>query len=185
MCKVCSSPSRLVIEQEIANGRTYVGIIKSLPEGHDLHPRNLKDHYGNGHMPLEVETLRTIIDQRARIRGKSIEDSNEALVDHVSLAQTVVQKTFEGIAAGELRPSIKDGIRAAALLHAVGLTEDGSDQQDVVQAFVAYMEETRRLMPPEMWDQFGRNLAANSDLKALKAKAAGALESKIVDVDPA
>src|SRR3954453_6015358 len=72
-CKVCSSEGRLAIEQEVANGRGYAAIIKSLDEGHDLTPRNISDHVRNGHMPLEISTVREIIDERARIRGMSIE----------------------------------------------------------------------------------------------------------------
>lgn len=185
-CKVCASPHRLEVEQQIINARTYAAICRSLPEDADLSPRNLADHYKNGHMPLEQETLREIVDERARIRGLSIENGTKPLVDHVVLAQTVVQKTYESLAAGTITPTIREGIRAAALLHNVGMAEgDNFDQEDLVLAFTQFMEHARALMPPEMWDEFGRRLTGDPVLKALSAKhSEGEVrDGEIVDVE--
>lgn len=182
-CKVCSSPNRLTIEQEVANARSYVAIIKSLPEGHDLNPRNIRDHYANGHMPLEVETMRSIIDERARIKGVSIETGTAALVDEAAFAQVVLQKTYERMAKGEIEPTIRDGLRAGVLLHNIGLAAEGGDQADLVQAFVVYMETAQSLMPPQMWDEFGKRLGENPVLRALKERARQAQQAQAIEME--
>ena len=75
-CKVCQSPQRIKIESDIIAGRTWGMIEKSIkvvdPDC-DLTGRNIRDHYHNGHLPLEQEAGRRIIERRATQRGADIE----------------------------------------------------------------------------------------------------------------
>lgn len=172
-CKVCMSPHRFDIEEMLVGGRTYRKIVESLPadDDHGLTYENVKNHYLNGHLPTEHSATRQIVEARAQRVGKAVEDSVEQLVDGVSLAQVVVQKTFEAIAANEIAPDMKDGLAAAKFLADLGeYDEGGTDMLAVSEAFMAYHDTAQEVMSPEQFAAFGAMLASNPVLKALAAK---------------
>jgi hypothetical protein len=115
------------------------------------------------------------LEARAIARGKNIESGEDSLVDEITLAEAVVQKAYEAVASGEIRPKLVDGLRAAKLLadYSVVAT-DNSD--DMAEAFVQYMLESQASMDPAQFVQFNERLAANPILQALVEKAERALE---------
>lgn len=173
-CKVCMSPYRFDIEEAIVAGRVYKKIVDSLPDGHDLTVENVKKHYYNDHMPLSVSATREIVERRAQQVGKRIEDSIESLIDGKTLLDTVVQKTFEAVAAGEIKPELADGIRAARILAALGeFDQSGLDQHAIIEAFMVYQEQAQSVMTPEQFEEFGNLLEESPVLKALAARYEG------------
>lgn len=186
-CKVCMSPHRFDIEDDLINGRTYRKIVESLPEGHDLVVANVKNHYLNGHLPLEQAATRQIIEARAERVGKSIEDATQSLVDGLTLAEVVVQKTFEGIASGEIAPDLKDGLAAAKFLADFGEYDEdgGTDMVAVSEAFMVYHETAAEVMTPEQFKAFGEMLTSSPVLRALAAKYEGeSVPGEVVDSQP-
>lgn len=186
-CHTCMSPYRFEIEQAIVAGRTYKKISELVASyGDEENPtavsiRSITDHYHNGHMPLELSETRAIVEARAKRVGKSIADSEESLVDGVTLLSTVIQKTFEAIANGTIEPGVRDGIRAAKMLADLG-EYDGSnvDQQAFVTAFIQYHETASQLMDDETFQRFGRMLEDNPVLRALAARFEGEEEPEPV-----
>jgi len=177
-CLTCNSPYRFEIEESIVSGRTWTKISESLAitygDEFAISVDALKDHFQNGHMPLEQAETRTLIETRARRVGKRIEDSAEELVDGITLLSAVVVKTFEEIASGRKTPDISDGIRAAKLLADFGEYDGGGiDQQAYVEAFLVYQEEAEKVMGAELFAQFGEALAANPVLAALASRYEG------------
>lgn len=185
-CKVCMSPHRFDIEEALVGGRTYRKIVESLPDdGHGLSSENVKNHYLNGHLPTEHSATRQIVEARAQRVGKAVEDSIEQLVDGVSLAQVVVQKTFEAIAANEILPDMKDGLAAAKFLADLGeYDEGGTDMAAVSEAFMAYHDTAQEVMTPEQFSAFGRMLSSHPVLKALAAKYDGEAASESAPEEP-
>jgi hypothetical protein len=171
-CKVCMSPYRFQIEENLVEGRTYGKIITHLPEDHELSTRNIKDHYLNGHMPMEVSATRQVVEAQARRVGKSIENHADSLVDGITLAHTVIQKTFESIAKGETIPTPRDGLRAMKVLSDLGEYDSagGMDMDAMVEAFVIYMDNAEAHMTPEQFEDFHRALDTNPVLKALERR---------------
>lgn len=173
-CKVCMSPHRFTIEEHLISGRVYRKIAEALPEDADISSRNIESHYHNGHMPLEQAAVRQIVEERAQKVGKRIEDSNQSLIDGMTLAEVVVHKTFEQIAAGEIRPDLKDGLAAAKFLAEMGeYDEGGADMAAITEAFIVYHEEAEQTMSPEQFRDFGKRLAKNPVLKALASRYEG------------
>jgi len=169
-CKVCSSPHRFEIEKEIASGRVYQRIIDSLlleDPDHDLSVQNLRTHYRQQHMPLDIEAGRRILERRAEQRGLDVAAGVDTLVDGVALAETVVQKTYEALARGELKPDLREGLAAARLLETFAPAESGADAAVYAQVFMVYHEIAQMLMTPGQFEEFGRRLADNPTLRAL------------------
>lgn len=173
-CKVCMSEHRFDIEEDLIAGRVYKKIHDALPEDADISIRNIKDHYNNSHMPLEQSAVRQIVEARAERMGKRIEDSVDSLVDGMALAEVVVHKTFEKVAAGEIQPELKDGLAAAKFLAEMGEYEEGgADMAAITEAFIVYHEEAEQVMSPEQFEAFGQALAKNPVLKALARRYEG------------
>jgi hypothetical protein len=172
-CKVCQSPYRFEVEQEIAAGRTYKRIVDSLlvsdPEV-DLSVDNLKAHYRNEHMPLQQAASRQILERRATARGLDVAGGVDVLVDGMALAETVVQKTYEAIVAGEIKPDLKDGLAAARIIETFAPSETGADANAYAQAFMVYHEVAQQVMTGGQFEEFGRLLTNNPTLKALMAR---------------
>lgn len=186
-CRVCMSPHRFDIEDALINGRTYRKIVESLPEGHELVTANVKNHYLNGHLPLEQAATRQIIEARAERVGKSIEDAAQSLVDGLTLAEVVVQKTFEGIASGEIAPDLKDGLAAAKFLADFGEYDEdgGTDMMAVSEAFMVYHDAAAEVMTPEQFAAFGEMLTTSPVLRALAAKYDGeSVPGEVLDSHP-
>jgi hypothetical protein len=75
-CYVCSSRYRDDVERHLAEGRTYRAIAAVLPPDADLSPRNLRDHYANGHLDLDAPAV-----QRAsHWQGQALQAVREPLV---------------------------------------------------------------------------------------------------------
>lgn len=173
-CRVCQSPYRMSVEEELAAGRPYTAIARGLPEDARLSAQNVSSHYHGGHLPFDVEVHRRILERRAEKVGRSIEEGVESLVDEVSLAEVVVQRTYERMERGEIEPDVADGIRAARLLAAVGQEGDTGDKAAWTEAFMVYFAAARRIMSAEQFAEFGAVLAANPILRALRTRAEGA-----------
>lgn len=169
-CKVCMSPHRFDAEEQIIVGTAYAKINDRLPEGATFTSDSLRRHYHN-HMSIEKSEMVGIVHRRAVRVGKRISDSEESLVDGISLMEVVVQKTFERIALGEITPTLKEGLAAAKALADLGEYDDEAmDQQAYAQAFSVFMDEASKLMGSEMFGAFGVNLERNAVLQALMAK---------------
>lgn len=167
-CKVCRSPDRMDIEQAIINGLHYATIANSLSEESTISARNINDHAAK-HLPLAVEAMRGALDERARVRGIGLEDYTRAsLIDPALFAQTVVDRTYEALANGYMLPTISNALKAATLLYNIGLTEENLGQEDMIQAFAAFMEAAEQNMTPTEWDAFGAALFQNPFLRGLK-----------------
>lgn len=168
-CKTCQSPHRLEAEAMLlTSGRTPAAIARSLPEDAGLTGDNLRDHFNNGHMPLQVEVQRRLVERRALKVGKDLESATELLVDQVVLAEAIVQKTYERLAAGEIEPDTADGIAAARFLHAVERDESGGlDQEMWVTAVNAIFEVVSEEVEDAVWAKIGERLAAHPALRAL------------------
>jgi hypothetical protein len=146
----------------------------------------MRAHYRNGHMPLEIEASRRILENRAIERGLDIEKGVRELVDGVTLAETVVQKTYEAIQSGEIKVDVRDGLTAARLLEVFAPAESGADASVYAQAFMVYHETAQMLMSAEQFEEFGHRLASNPVLKALIARYSEgeeAVEEEILEED--
>lgn len=169
-CFVCLSPWRLRVEEGLVQGYPYVAIVRELPEDSGLSARHVASHYKGGHLPYDVEVMRRIVEARAEKLGRSIEEGIDSLVDQVTLAEVVVQRVFEGVASGELRPDVAEGLAAAKLLQQVEQEVDGGDKAAWTEAVMIYFDLTRRVMSGEQYAELGKLIATNPILRALRQR---------------
>lgn len=177
-CRVCNSPYRFDAEEQILIGTTFKRIKDRLPEDAEFSDSSLRRHWQN-HMAVEQTIARGIVERRAQRVGKRVADAEDSLVDGMTLLETVVQKTFERIAKGEVEPTLKEGLVAAKVLAELGEYDESSmDQQAYVEAFSVYQDVARRRMGDEEFAKFGAELADNPVLAALVARYHGEADAE-------
>jgi hypothetical protein len=196
-CHTCMHPARKEIEQRVLSGHSYRDIAqhysgteysvggepRAFPE---LEWMSIYTHFKRGHMPVEAAALRQIMDNRAEELGEHYEAETALLVDGYSFSRQVLQKTQEGLLAGDIKPSVSDGINAARLLREMDTDAGGNVDTEVwSQAMTRYFEVAQKIMPQDMWDRFAQALAVDPILlaiqKRLEAVADEPLDAEIVD----
>lgn len=186
-CKTCQSPHRLIIENHLITGRSNAGIRKELeaidPDGEHPTAEGIGEHYRKGHMPLNQAVKRRLIERRAEEIGKNMNAELETLMDHVTVAQMILQTGGEKVARGELDPNITETLAAAKFLFDIEKSAQGSvDNEMWTTAFMVYMEAARELMTEDQWQNFGRRLASHPVLREMAAKR-DAIEANTIDAE--
>lgn len=181
-CRTCTHPARMWIEEKIIQNFAYRAIAELYSEREieidgatEMMPAvsysSIRNHFQQGHMPLETATLRRLAERRAQQIGSTYEEQAGQFVDHVSLAEAVVTKAYSGLVQGSLVPEIKDGLAAAKLLQDVQSAQQGGlDSEAWSQAMTIYFETAHRIMPPALWAEFTQALTGNPILRALQRR---------------
>ena len=175
-CRVCQSRHRIFIENELIRGRSLAGIHRDL-DGMDHQGRecpsvaSIKNH-SRKHLPVGVAVQRRVIEKRAEEVGKSIEDSEEPLVDYITLNEMVVQKGFDKLARGRMDVSLSDALAASKFLRDVERQSAGDELSNRVwsDAFIEYMNIAMRYIPNEARAAFGTELHNSPILRSLAEK---------------
>jgi hypothetical protein len=196
-CHTCTHPARLAIEEALLGSHTYQQIA-ALYSGVQIEDADgeqfttpeigwgsIRNHYRNGHMPLEVAALRELADRRSAEMSASYNGTLERHVTRFQVAESILQKGYDNLVSGNMEVDAKDTLAAAKFLQEA---EQGSqvDAEAWSQAMQVYFETVQRLMPPDMWKRFVAELSKNPILKALEQKL-NADDGDVIDaevVDP-
>jgi len=169
-CRVCTSgPLRTQIEEETVSGKSWATIAVDLPAEAGLNARNLRDHFANGHLPVEEPTVQALADRQAADRGQVVEQAVEVAVDFLDFCRGVIGSVNKRVLTGEVQPTVRDAIAAATVLARFDpgptMTED-----DYYRAFAAYHETVADVMAVERFADLNQRLEGQPVLKELKQK---------------
>lgn len=173
-CRTCQHPQRDEIENAMLAGQSMLSIRRALPED-DFRPSydGLRGHFKNNHMPLEASAQVALIERNAKRQGLKIEEAIDTLVDHITVAEMVVQKGFQRMQSGEISPEMTDVLNAVKIVEQIQSRVQGDmDQEMWVSATMSMLEDARQIMNPQQWEQYGKKLQSNPILKALADKQA-------------
>jgi hypothetical protein len=188
-CHTCMSPYRLEIERYLIEGHSYQGIADTVagwpvkPNQRWRHPVavGIRHHVVSKHMPLGPTAERALIEQRSQEIGRSLEDYQSSLVDHVAANQIVIQRGMARMASGALEPSMSDLMTAIRNQQAIEqAAEGGVDSAAWQEALVAYMEVAQKFIPAELLHAYGNALSQHPVLRAMMTKKPAAIEGEIV-----
>jgi hypothetical protein len=177
-CKTCQSPYRHEIESQLLQGRSYKVIIDHLvstyadggPKGHPGKD-SLSNHLRGNHMPLNAVVEREIIERRSAAIGLDVENAARTLVDHVVANETIIERGFQRLQAGEIQPTMRDLLTAIRNQIAIEAdAEDGLDSEVWRTALMEYMAILGRVLTPEQRVEFARLADASPVLRALTAQ---------------
>lgn len=175
-CNTCSSPHRMEIEKRILAGTPYRRISEwteeTFGEGRRVSAQSIRGHFDRGHIPVEAEVVRRVLDRQAADRGEDLETMVTPIVSGVEFAEVVLQKTVQRISSGEIQPSVVDGLNAARIMEQFREFEAANSEEVWVQAFIRYHEAAKRIMTPAQFERFGHELSSDEVLHALAEGAA-------------
>lgn len=165
-CRTCGSEYRAEVERQAIAGRTWARIVDSLPANANLTARNIADHWRNGHVPVSEPTVAALLEQQATERGDVTQAAVEQVLSHLDFARVLIGQVRRRVLTGELKPDVRDAIRAMELL-ARYEPDPVLDESAIVTAFIEYHETAAEIMSVEQFAEFGRRLDENQTLNEL------------------
>lgn len=185
-CAVCTSAYRLDIERALVAGHAYNKIRNSLPDEEGVtHPTttSMKGHVEKMHVPLPQFQKRAIIEKRAEELGRSIEDGQGMLTDYIGVNEMLIQHGFEALQEGNIHMKASDLIGALKFQHEIEQSQNGTVDDEVwAEALMEYMRIVQKIMPSDMWDEFGSELSSSPVIQAISRKMAGEAEAEEIEV---
>lgn len=192
-CHTCTHPARLAIEEALLGQHSYQSIATQYsameietPDGEvvttpTLRWQSVRNHYRNGHMPLEIAALRALSDKRAAEMSASYNGTLERHIGRYDLAETIVAAGYQRIVSGAAVVEPRDALAAAKFLHDA---EQGSqvDAEAWSEAMQVYFETVQELMPPQLWDTLVQRLSVNPVLRAIEQRME-AQQNNVVDAE--
>lgn len=180
-CHTCQSPYRFQIERHLADGRAYARIVRDLPDDAGVSAESISRHKRNGHLPLNEEEYRQIVERVAAEQGIDIIEHEGTLLDRRAFAKVGLQKVYERMMRGEIEPDIKDGIAFAKLIEDMESGQD-ADMEALRRYVLAQYEVAREVMTEEQLQQWARGLNTHPYLSEIASVGPGRDED-IVDAD--
>lgn len=175
-CSVCQSLFRLQIENELILGRSYRGILRDI-ENLDHGGRRVPSvaslaRHAQDHLPINKAVERRLIERRAKAMGKSIEDDEGSIIDHITVAEMTLQKGFEKLQKGQMDLQPSDVMAAAKFLYSVEKDHSGDElnAQITQEALMEYMRITMQYVPRDQIEHFREDLRTSPVLRALADK---------------
>jgi len=102
----------------VAEGATYATAARHLPSDAGLSSKNIREHWRRGHVPVESELVSRLVESAQAERIDVLELGIAQSVRSLAMASAIVDEVTRRLVAGELEPTLNDGLRAARLLMA-------------------------------------------------------------------
>jgi hypothetical protein len=169
-CKTCQSEFRGEIEALLAAGTGFRTVARSLPSRAALTERNLRDHLRHGHCASDayLAAQRT---QGALDSTGTLAEAVAVVRDELRLARRIVEVVEQRLDAGEVTPSVQDGLNAMSLIAKHGAKdEEPIDHEWMLRLIDTFMAIAENHMAPEVFGAFGRSILANPQVRALGVK---------------
>lgn len=182
-CKVCNHPARFSIEEKLLMGFKYSEISRAMSDLRkqkadgeienwpELEARNIKNHYQQGHVPLDSEMLAEYSKRRAEELGLEYEDAMVPVVDHIVVQKAVLSKGYEALVKGEISPDVKDVLAASKLLSDREKELASNSTVEEWQEFMTlYFQAVRSVVAPDQWQQIVRAIQNHPVMRAMDAR---------------
>lgn len=130
-CHVCQSPHRLWIERQLLQGRAYLAIERSMPNGPDR--RSISNHYKN-HMALDQAAVRALLEEEADLVHQNYEEGVKGAITHRGMLEVLARKAYQDAMDNLTTVEPRDMIQ---ILRALNDLNEGSGTAAVEEAKMA------------------------------------------------
>lgn len=184
-CDTCMHPARTAIEKRLLSGHSYRSISRhysgteyTVGAETKVFPKvgfmSIRNHFQQGHMPVEAAALRQILDERSAELSEHYEEETARIVDGYGFARQVLRRAQEELVTGGLRPSIQDGLAAAKLVAEMEAAAGGQIDGEIwAEAMTRYFEVVRSVVPDDLWEVIGSALMTDPVLKSIQRRIEG------------
>lgn len=169
-CGTCVSPEREAIERHLVRGWSPATIAQSLPPERALTARQIGDHF-RAHLPVADEGVQRYRERAAEERGETVEEGAEQVVSALSFARRVMVEVDARLAAGDLQPQVRDGLKAAQVLADHDVDHDGDlSRDDVAEAFMRCLAAIRANCSADQVRAIGRDIGRDPLMREILAR---------------
>lgn len=194
-CDTCTHPARIEIEKRLLSGHSYREIAQHYSETEytvggetKIFPKvgfmSIRNHFKQGHMPVEAAALRQILDERSAALSEHYEEETARIVDGYGFASQVLRRAQEDLVTGNLRPSVQDGLAAAKLIAEMEAAAGGQVDGEIwAEAMTRYFEVVRSVVPDDLWEVIGTALMTDPVLKSIQRRIEGTSEPEPIDAE--
>jgi hypothetical protein len=145
---------------------------------------SIRNHFKQGHMPVEAAALRQILDERSAALSEHYEEETARIVDGYGFASQVLRRAQEELVTGNLRPSVQDGLAAAKLIAEMEAAAGGQVDGEIwAEAMTRYFEVVRSVVPDDLWEVIGTALTTDPVLKSIQRRIEGTQEPEPIDAE--
>lgn len=160
-CKVCKAPDsiRNLVDSLLLYPKTYREVLRQIRPieeqlGVDskelISYDSIRNHQKN-HLPMDKIAIRETIERRAKEKNRRILDGAERLLTPEAFYEVIVQKGWEDIVAGRLRPNLNQTVDAMRELQKLDKEfTDNFRPEALISQLNAIVQAMRDVLPPEM-----------------------------------
>lgn len=175
-CKVCMSPYRLFIENELAMAKTYQAIIRQLeaadPDGDHPGWQTIRNHWLRSHVVEPARLKRQIMEDRANQMGMQIIEGESPIYDRQSLVEMLIHRGWEKVLNQEIDISMDHFLKLLDMQQKMATSDqDQIDQQVQQQAMIRMVQIMDKYIPAEVKQSYFRELKTDPILNAITTKA--------------
>ncbi len=154
-CLVCTSVHFWKLQNGIGGGRMWRNIIQDLPPDAGLTADDLKAHWAAGHGRTDEADVHVALEAASPTVPSTAPSTAARTPADLTLADTIVRQLIRQLAAGEVQPTVRDGLAAAAHLarHA-----DVPDESVFFDAYWTLLDLVNQLTPPDLRDKINEEL---------------------------
>ncbi len=171
-CRTCRSKYRPRVETLLLEGQPYAAIVESLPEDDGLNAAGIGEHYRRGHLAVESEVARRLLDNQAEALGKRVEAEAKQIISVLSFAQAGLRRAFENLLTDDSDLTIMDGIRFANLLmkyDALAFRQERNGLRAELtrthEGLFTLLGRVRGIVSEEQWSTLGGIVAGDPELR--------------------
>lgn len=157
-CRTCRSPQRREIEKLVIGGSSFAEASRSYSAA-GLSARNVREHIRRGHLPIEHEVVKRLVEQQVKEHIALVESGVSAKLGTIALAHTIIRSVSERLMSGELVPTISEGVRMASLLAGYddALRKENRTEEQLRRShegFAVLFSIAKSMMSTTMWTDF-------------------------------
>lgn len=185
-CKVCQHAERIYLENATHAGYDHSEIVAGLHnplafDGSEITWRNIREHFKNGHVPVNKAEIAETLWKSAEEHGISPEEYSATQMAHVEALDLVVNKFLRRLRDPNVQPDISEGLKAVQMMHAIQIEGGGGvfDPNDMYVALSLMMRHIQTVMMEYIPDDYK---AAMTDLRHLAL--ADPILRKLIDKAP-
>ena len=181
-CRVCRSPHRALIDQQLLYSRGYKAILRMLPpealEGDEpITTASIKNHCNSGHTTVRVRAANLAAEERAKEIGLSLEDTDATIVDFMTLGRAMMDRYYQHLQDGEVVPSGSEVVQVMRMFSALEAMGGGSvDSLAYLQALQVVLDAIRSVVP-DRFDEIMARVRTSPVMQGIIAKRQEAIEA--------
>jgi len=174
-CRVCQSPHRSLIDRQLLYARGYKAILRMLPpdavEGEaPITAASIKNHWTNGHTTVRVRAAQVAAEERAKEIGLALEDTENAVVDFITLGRSMMDSYYQALQDGNTIPNGSEIVQVMRMFAQLEAISGGSLDASAYQSALQVVLDAVRTVVPDRFDEIMGRIRSSPVIQGIIAQ---------------